>query len=816
MLCSRYLVKSPAVVLTSKISRMLVPDNPNTSENLNQLNQHFATHSYLESDKLSALDRKLYTCLSTTPSSAVYPHLARWCRHMSSVSSDNIKEEKEVSVSKGQPHWFIPDSTDGNSLRLYNSLTRQKDPFLTNSQNKTMTWYNCGPTVYDASHMGHARSYITFDILRRVLADYFGYKILYVMNVTDVDDKIIFRARTKYLLDKYRGDMKSLSRDAVVSEIKESVDVFKSKMAAMPADDPKHKMMAKALSLLEPVLDNPTVDLDELLTLATMPMEAWLDKKHGAGVTDHSIFAALSQHWEAEFHQDMKELNVLPPDVLTRVTDYVPEVIAYVERIIANGYGYESNGSVYFDSSKWRTDRGYLAKLRPESVGDLDMLAEGEGKLSDVNTKEKKNQVDFALWKASKPGEPYWESPWGRGRPGWHIECSCMADAICGGKLDIHSGGEDLMFPHHDNEILQAESFSKSKQWVNYFLHSGHLSIEGCKMSKSLKNFITIKDALQKNTARQLRIHFLSHSWRGGLDYSESGMSEAVSTEKYFNDFFLLVKFYKSNLGHGIDSYTKVGSEELELLKKFEACQNSVHNAMCDSIDTPTVMKCLKSIVSDTYTYLNVIKEPNVRLLVNIGVYVTRILAVFGVAQTPQKIGYGGVDEGAQSTDEIVLPFVKALSEFRDEVRATARELKAGKILESCDKVRNEVLPELGVRLEDREAGEAAVFKIDDKETLLREKQQLLEDRERKEKEKAAKTAAREAAAKEKLEKGKLSPSEMFKTSDYSAWDDSGLPTLGAKGEKITQSQLKKLKKLQLNQHKLHEAYLKHISEQTF
>lgn len=333
-------------------------------------------------------------------------------------------------------------------------------------------------------------------------------------------------------------------------------------------------------------------------------------------------------------------------------------------------------------------------------------------------------------------------------------------------------------------------------------------------MSKSLKNFITIKDALKKNTGRQLRIHFLSHSWRGGLDYSESAMSEAVTTEKYFNDFFLLVKYHKSSLGEGIASFTKLSPLELKLYQNLQECQKIVHTALADSFDTPTAMRALKSLLSDSYTYLSERKEsPNVRLLIQVAVYVTKILSVFGVVTSQDQIGFASAGEGAVSTDEVVFPFVRALSDFRDEVRTSARALKAHDILTKCDNLRDNVLPELGVRLEDRELGEPAVFKIDDKDTLLREKKQRQEEIARKEKEKAEKAVAREKAAREKLEKGKMSPLDMFRTELYSAWDDQGLPTHNAKGAEVTQSQIKKLKKLQVAQEKLHKQYLQHISD---
>lgn len=264
----------------------------------------------------------------------------------------------------------------------------------------------------------------------------------------------------------------------------------------------------------------------------------WLDRQKGSTVNENSIFETLPRYWENEFHKDMDALNILPPDVLTRVSEYVPKIVSYIEQIIGNGLAYESNGSVYFDVGKFDSqDHHYYAKLVPEAYGDTKSLQEGEGDLciSEDRLSEKRSPNDFALWKLSKPGEPWWQSPWGHGRPGWHIECSAMASDICGKSLDIHTGGVDLKFPHHDNELAQSEAFFDSPEWVKYFLHTGHLTIAGCKMSKSLKNFITIQDALQKQDACELRLMFLLHSWKDTLDYSDNTMDMAVQYKKFMN-----------------------------------------------------------------------------------------------------------------------------------------------------------------------------------------------------------------------------------------------------------------------------------------
>lgn len=257
-------------------------------------------------------------------------------------------------------------------------------------------------------------------------------------------------------------------------------------------------------------------------------------------------FNHFSRHFETEFFDDMKRLNVELPDVVTRVSEFVPEIVTFIDKIIKNGYAYEANGSVYFNVVKYNdSDKHSYAKLEPKSAMDTEKVLEGEGVFTtDLESTEKVNKFDFALWKKSKEGEPSWDSPWGKGRPGWHIECSCMAaEFFKEWPIDIHSGGIDLRFPHHDNEIAQSEAYYECDQWINYFLHTGHLHIAGKKMSKSLKNFITIKHILTEYSARQVRFLFLLHQWDSLMNYTtEKSMPEAVEKERQFAEFFKTIK----------------------------------------------------------------------------------------------------------------------------------------------------------------------------------------------------------------------------------------------------------------------------------
>jgi cysteinyl-tRNA synthetase len=203
----------------------------------------------------------------------------------------------------------------------------------------------------------------------------------------------------------------------------------------------------------------------ELIAAGKGPLSESLDRSQGASVTDHSIFRAHASFYEAEFLEDMRSLGVRDSDALTRVTEYVDHIVAYVQTIIANGYAYEANGSVYFDVAKFAKDGYHYAKLSPWSAGNINLSQSGEGSLSAASDAlGRKSNQDFALWKTSKKGEPEWDSPWGKGRPGWHIECSAMASDLLGRTFDIHSGGVDLKFPHHDNEIAQSEGHGKCAQ----------------------------------------------------------------------------------------------------------------------------------------------------------------------------------------------------------------------------------------------------------------------------------------------------------------------------------------------------------------
>ncbi|XP_053600485.1 cysteine--tRNA ligase, cytoplasmic [Plodia interpunctella] len=716
-----------------------------------------------------------------------------------------------------QPSWSPPPTTNKRpTLKLFNSLTRQKEEFVCSNGNH-VNWYSCGPTVYDASHMGHARSYISFDILRRVMSDYFGYDILYVMNITDIDDKIIKRARQNYLFEKYVQETRSLN---VTIDDATSVANYYEEVVKQTGDPDKKIAMQKMLDNVASAVKNLKSCVEEkddekikvakceLLKSAKDPISDWLDSKFGATVTDNAIFTALPRHWENEFHNDMKSLNVLPPDVLTRVSEYVPQIITYIQKIIDNGLAYESNGSVYFNVAEFDSrDQHHYARLVPEAYGDTKSLQEGEGDLSD-DSNEKRSPNDFALWKRSKAGEPSWASPWGAGRPGWHIECSAMASDVCGHKLDIHTGGVDLKFPHHDNELAQSEAHYDEPGWVNYFLHTGHLTIAGCKMSKSLKNFVTISDALQRYTARQLRIAFLLHGWKDTLDYSDNTMEMAIQTEKLFNEFFLTVKDAVRS-GYGAGCGGGWAPAERALAARLAAVRERVHAALCDNIDTRTAVDALRDLVGAAHVFLRQSSPHNAPLLVTAARYVTDILHIFGAVEGPRGgIGFPISDTDNVSVEEIVMPYLEALSTFRAEVREAARAARVRDVLAACDALRDRVLPGLGVRLEDK--ADRTVVKLVSKEELMKER----EEKKRVEAEKQRKKQELLEAQRAKEEQKKIPPSEMFRreADKYSKFDDKGLPTHDHEGKELSKGLVKKLQKLQLAQEKKYNEYLSSVN----
>lgn len=518
-------------------------------------------------------------------------------------------------------------------------------------------------------------------------------------------------------------------------------------------------------------------------------------------------FDLLAKQFEKEFQDDMSTLGVRPPDIMTRVSEYIPEIVAYISKLIDKGFAYESNGSVYFDIQAFEKAGHKAGKLMPEQQGNSELRAEGEGSLCVAND-DKRSASDFALWKRSKGvDEPGWESPWGKGRPGWHIECSVMSNSSierlnCGANsgLDVHAGGVDLKFPHHENEIIQSEAYLGSHQWTNYWLHTGHLNIDGRKMSKSLKNFISIRMALETHTPRQLRFCFLLHKYNAPMDYNKSTMVHAVAIEKIFSEFFLNTKAALRRSALADSQY--VGSKELTLLGSIEKCRAVVRAALLDDFDTPLAVSHLMDLVKECNKYMENGALCSI-VLSSAAKYVTSILRMFGLMGV-EDLGFaldGGTGDGKTTAnkEEILTPFLDVLTKFREGVRVSAMMQDSKAILEAADSLRDDILPELGVRMEDKGSGKetVTVWKLDDPEALRKEKAQKLAlkaEKQAQKEEQMRKLAAKQAALDVQA---KIRPEDMFRcrTDLFSSFDENGLPTLDNLGQPLTKGAQKKLLK---------------------
>ena len=396
--------------------------------------------------------------------------------------------ERRISTLEGR----------GETIKVYNTMSGKKEDFIPLSPGK-VGMYVCGITAYDVCHLGHARSAIVFDIIKRYLR-YSGYEVTHVRNITDIDDKIIARA----------------TQDGVSTE-------------------------------------------------------------------------ALARKYTEEYYNDMELLGVSRADIEPNATEHIREMLDAIRTLIEKGYAYPVEGDVYFEVSKF--DR--YGKLSKKNIDDL-----VAGSRVDVDER-KKSPLDFALWKASKEGEPCWESPWGKGRPGWHIECTAMASKYLGESFDIHGGGADLTFPHHENEIAQSEAYT-GKPFVKYWIHNGFITVAKEKMSKSLGNFFTIKEILNKYEPEVVRYFLLTAHYRSPIEFSDVQLNEAeLSIDRYYTTVLRINDFLETP---GAKEKNANAAELEELLSSFK---DKFHNAMNDDFNTASSLGHIFELIREVNRFLD-------------------------------------------------------------------------------------------------------------------------------------------------------------------------------------------------------------------
>ena len=457
-------------------------------------------------------------------------------------------------------------------MKLYNTLTRKKEEFIPIEDNK-VRMYSCGPTVYNYFHIGNARPFIMFDLLRNYLI-YRGYEVTFVQNFTDVDDKIIKRAN------------------------EEGISPFE--------------------------------------------------------VADKYI---------AEYFRDADGLGIRRADVHPRVTENIPQIIEFIEELIEKGYAYESAGDVYFDTQKFK-DYG---KLSRQNLAELNL-----GSRIEVN-EDKRHPMDFALWKSKKEGEIGWESPWSEGRPGWHIECSVMSRRYLGDTIDIHSGGQDLIFPHHENEIAQSEARS-GKPFANFWVHNGYINIDNQKMSKSLNNFFTVREISDEMDLEIVRFFMLSAHYRGPVNYSKELLDQAKAGMTRLYNSKNRMEFLLSMAESGIREEEKANLEKLPEFKK------AFIDAMDDDLNTADAITAIFELVSFVNTTA---KDESSKE------YVEECLAIFSELT--------GVLNIIQKKDDVDEEKINELIEKRTAA-------KKNKDFAESDRIRDE-LKEMGIELLDTRQG---------------------------------------------------------------------------------------------------------------
>lgn len=474
------------------------------------------------------------------------------------------------------------------AIRVYNTLTKQKEEFVPINPGKANI-YVCGVTPYNHPHIGNARPFVTWDVIRRFL-EHEGYDVLHVQNFTDIDDKIINTAN------------------------KEGVEWFN-----------------------------------------------------------------ICNRYIESYFEVMDKLNVRRAHVYPRVSEHIDDIIKTVQTLIDNGYGYVVDGDVYYSVEKFK----YYGQLSGRNLDD--MLA---GARIDVDDR-KKNPMDFALWKSAKPGEPSWTSPWGQGRPGWHIECSTMSMKYLGETFDFHGGGSDLIFPHHENEIAQSEGCTNCHPFVHYWLHNGFITVDNEKMSKSLGNFFMVIDILEHFDPETLRFFIVSTHYRSPLDFSDERLKEAQKS-------LGRLRQAQETLGE-LSAMMSAGATEssLALRKKAVELRDAFMEAMRDDFNTALAISHMFALAKEINIYNKEVVDaqgkPDGKLVAILNDVFAEMCSIIGVLETKAAAA------PAEAGDNKEAALVEMLVQMRQDARASKNYALA-------DQLRNQ-LTAIGIVLQDTPQG---------------------------------------------------------------------------------------------------------------
>lgn len=517
-------------------------------------------------------------------------------------------------------------------MRLYNFLTNNEEII----DKKSINWYCCGPTVHAATHMGHARTFSIFDSMRKYMS-HEGINVNFGMNITDIDDKI--NNKVKYIYYTSELQKRNLLLEKTIEEI----------------------MSKFSLQELENMLFNETGN-----DILTPPMSLYFE----------FVDVRTQKFWDT-----LNKINVSPPTTVLRVSDVLKDgnnkIEKFIDKLIKDGYAYESNGSVYFDTMKYENEFG-VCPLTNSTKDDLNLK---DGYISD-----KKFPEDFALWKKSKPNSVCFNSKWGKGIPGWHIECSVMSNIMFGNEIDIHSGGIDLKFPHHHNEVLQSESYHRKQGVFKLFTYTGHLCIDNEKMAQSVGNYTTVDEYLSKHSANSLRLLFWLVPPRNPMNLTDNLIGQAEALEQRINEFMSTLKFYIKLSKDSTKSVKIYKMDELKASELLDILQVGL-DYLHDDFSTELAIRQMNIFMTECNKLLRDGKITDSVFLESLSLKINNFLYIIGF-----------VYDSDNSADSNEIKIIEKIAEIRDEIRKN-------KLFILSDKIRDVIIPSLGYVLQDTPDG---------------------------------------------------------------------------------------------------------------